>query len=335
MSLLLGALLGGVGSSLIGGLFQSSANTQNVGMQRETNQMQMDMFNRQFDYTKQTQQEAWRRDDNALQRSVKDAHLAGLSPLAALGGGANASIASAPSAPHLQAPQVDPLLSGFNLDSAIDAAIQSRRLDIEERKVLNEKEKADADRQSKMDIVNMELSQANEINLRMMSQSENQFSKKLAQELYSVNKNLEYLNSAQDWKEKKEYQETVIKEINSLMDEARGRTGGQSSAYRVYENESAYNAAYTAWVNRYKDFLKVEFSDPSKKSRMESKNVSSGAGANVAGSGVSGAAGANFNMATGDMTSMSTDYTEQDKQKLSNWFAANPVPIYRPGFRKY
>ena len=97
-------------SSMLTGLFQKGgqeeANRTNIMLTRETNKQNMDIFNRQFDYTKATQAEAWSREDNQLVRRVNDAEKAGLSPLAALGGSNQASIVSQPSAPRMEAPQI-------------------------------------------------------------------------------------------------------------------------------------------------------------------------------------------------------------------------------------
>lgn len=81
-------------------------NAMNKQIADEANKLQLDLFNQQMDYTRQTQQTEWDRADSSLQRAVADASKAGLSPLATLssGGSASGSVVSQPSAPQMHVP---------------------------------------------------------------------------------------------------------------------------------------------------------------------------------------------------------------------------------------
>ena len=103
----------GLASSLINRKSQKDTNKSNERNVDKTNALQLDMFNKQMDYTKALQQEEWARQDSAYQRTVDDLVNAGLSPLLASGGATSSgAIVSTPSAPHLSvaqaiAPQFD------------------------------------------------------------------------------------------------------------------------------------------------------------------------------------------------------------------------------------
>ena len=103
----------GLASSLINRKSQKDTNKSNERNVDKTNALQLDMFNKQMDYTKALQQEEWARQDSAYQRTVDDLVEAGLSPLLASGGSnPSGAIVSTPSAPHLSvaqaiAPQFD------------------------------------------------------------------------------------------------------------------------------------------------------------------------------------------------------------------------------------
>lgn len=103
----------GLASSLINRKAQKDTNRSNERNVDKTNALQLDMFNKQMDYTKALQQEEWRRQDSAYQRTVDDLVNAGLSPLLASGGATSSgAVVSTPSAPHLSvaqaiAPQFD------------------------------------------------------------------------------------------------------------------------------------------------------------------------------------------------------------------------------------
>lgn len=76
-------------------------NQANKDIAAANNELSLNIFNQQMDYTKALQQAEWNRADSSLQRTVADAGLAGLSPLAALGNiNPTGNIVSQPSAPN-------------------------------------------------------------------------------------------------------------------------------------------------------------------------------------------------------------------------------------------
>lgn len=336
---MLDALIPSLAGSLVTGLFhkhgQDDANRTNIMLTRETNKQNMDMFNRQFDYTKATQAEAWNREDNQLVRRVNDAEKAGLSPLAALGGSNQASIVSQPSAPRMEAPQVNSVMSGFNFDSMADAFIAGKRLEIDKqnadtqaKKVMNEKEIADQSLQQSATIEANKLETATN-NLKMqLDQNRENLDKQLAQDMIKFNGTLALQTRAQNFEEKLQYQKYLIDDINSLVNEADKKTGGQSSAYKVYTEENSYRAAMNAWTARYNDFITTQLDKPTKSSYQTGAGANSGAGISEYGTG-----GFNYQAGEHRNTGGSLDYTERDRQKVIRWLNANPVPIYRPAKR--
>lgn len=341
---LIGAALIASGAGLIGSAIgassQSSANRQN-----------MEMFNRQMDYTEQTQREAWRRDDTSLQRSVADAQAAGLSPLAALNaGGSNASVVSAPHAPNIQ-PIYDGMFASEAGGNIVDAMIADKKLQLEEEslniaktKNLNDYELRSAEIKQQATLA-ADAIKATNVNLKMqIASTEDIAEKKLLQDAYQFTTNIERLNRITDFDQRMEEQKYLIDEIDSMMKEARGKTGDISSNFKVYDDYNKYVNAFTSWTNRNKDRIDIALASPSSASSARSTSAGGSAGVNLGlggnessykgGSyGTSQSAGANMSLNGSSSVFNSTDFSIRDKAILANLLNEDPVPIYRPSGR--
>lgn len=343
---LVAAGLIGAGAGLIGNIL---SNVTNMAQQKETNLMSMEQFNKQMDYTKATQAEQWRRDDTMLQRSVADAQSAGLSPITALGLSNTSTPVSQPAAPHLMAPHVDSIMSGVNLDSAIDALIQSKKLDLDEKKYLTDDENKDLDREALLSIEADKIeAQTNNIKAQIQS-NEKIESNKLLQRVIEFNDTIALALRTQDHKEKMEYQSLIMNQINTFSAHAYKATGGRSSNFKVFDSQVACDAYNTWWSKRYNDFLATELNEPDSTSFSKSHgfNMGANAGANIGGSSGmsdsvtgagsasrsgSGLAGANAGYNTGSFDSYSNaqNWTTLNASKFAKFLAEYPYGVYKP-----
>lgn len=313
------------------------SNYKNIESQADTNETNMAIFNKQFDYTKSIQAETWRRDDSELQRRVHDAKNAGLSPLAALNGGSSGSVVSQPSAPHINAPIRDSVMSGVNMDSLVDSMLADRKLDIEQqnadtqaKKVSNDKELANQKMAQEMQIVDKQLQAANAQLQMKLEQDESQYSRSRADSLMQFNKTIALQARTQDHREKMEIQKYLLDDLKSIQDEARSRTGNLSGSYKIYTDKAAYEAAYAVWARRYADKVAEVFANPTRSSKSAGKSDS----VSLSGGLTSPAlAGGNASVGGTQSTfgSESMDITANANAEIIAWLNENPVPIYRPG----
>ena len=350
MSVMAGIMSGTGG--LLGLALNANYAKKNIALQKQTNTDAMDMFTQQMDYTKQTQAEQWRRDDTMLQRSVADAKKAGLSPLTALGLSNTSSAVSQPTAPHLQAPQVDSMFANVNFDSLADALIQSERLNLEEKKYLTDDENRDLDRAAQLSIEADKI-QATTNNIKAQIQSnENIEANKMAQKVIEFNDTIALALRTQDHKERMEYQSLIMNQINTFSAHAYKATGGRSSNFKVFDSQEACDAYNTWWSKRYNDFLATELNEPDSNSFSQAHGFDMGAnaGANVGGSSGytgsnwdrtggsaggqsgSGLAGANVGYKTGrfDSNSYMQNWTTLNASKFAKFLAEYPYGVYKP-----
>ena len=197
---------------------------------------------------------------------------------------------------------------------------------------MNGKEIADQSLQQSATIEANKLENATN-NLKMqLDQNRENLDRQLAQDMIKFNGTLALQTRAQTFDEKFQYQKYLIDDINSLVNEADKKTGGQSSAYKVYTEENSYRAAMNAWTSRYNDFITTQLDKPTKQSASQSQSsgANAGIGSNTHANGYNGGGlGLNANAGANQSTSnsISTDYSERDRQKIIQWFNSNPDHI--------
>lgn len=106
----------------------------NAGGNLITNLLNYNLQKKQFAYQQDLQKQIFAREDNAIQRQVKDLKAAGLSPTLAAGGGANAGSVVSTSAPQMN-------WSDVSLGSAFDYMKSMQQVEMnEQQKIANEKQ---------------------------------------------------------------------------------------------------------------------------------------------------------------------------------------------------
>ncbi len=307
-------------------------NERNVELQRETNAlnkqiadernaMQMDMFNQQMDYTRKVQEQEWNRADTQLQRSVADAELAGLSPLAALGAGSTGQVVSQPSAPSLQAAQ---MVSPYN-NPMNPVDFQSLRdLDRAVLDIIKQDKKSDSDEK---------------IEMYKQEQENSRFTAQLRQSSALANKQLNFENS----KESKRLQEQVrefnatleqtkiendrqykLKELDALKGYALALTGESSGNFKRVSDYNQWVADFDAWSKRYVDYSNTITADYYSTSKSKGGSGSIDLGLKGPVKGLNGGISGSGQTSDSKTESFSVYY----RHKMASFFADDPVPIY-------
>lgn len=127
--------LGSVASSLLGGIFGSSANKQNVAMQRETNVQNYKIFKEQQAW----QEDMWNKQNeyNLPQNQVQRLLAAGINPSAVFGNGSAtpAGAVGGVSSPTMVAPRVNPYQPQIDTGAAVNAYQQSQMITAQRKKL--------------------------------------------------------------------------------------------------------------------------------------------------------------------------------------------------------
>ena len=127
--------LGGIANSILGGIFGSSANSQNVAMQREINAQNYKMFKEQ----QQWSEDMWNKQNayNDPSAQVQRLLAAGINPSAVFGSGSvsEAGALTSPNVPQMQSAHVNPYQPDLKVGDAVNAFVQSELANSQRRKM--------------------------------------------------------------------------------------------------------------------------------------------------------------------------------------------------------
>lgn len=301
-------------------------NQANKDIAAANNQLSLDIFNDQMDYAKAVQQEEWNRADSSLQRTVADAGLAGLSPLAALGNvDPTGQVVSQPSAPSLSTAQmVAAQQNPFVADNLFDASLAQSLIDVfKNDKTLSSNEKIqgmkDEVEKYKFDKQFSETVRQFDATLEQNKTLENN---RLSQDWKKFNDNLSYLNKKFD----KEHAVAVSEHLSSL---AKGLTNNSSTAYKRYTDFDKYQSDFKIWLQGYAEFLgstKKDY-DSYLQSQSQHQGNNVGGGFNMLGV---GGVNADVGQSSGSSSEQSYNQSSWLSHRRTQYFNAHPVPIYWP-----
>lgn len=358
----LGAALGGLfglGSSIAtaeyGKWDNIRTNDANISMNRETNamnkqiadeanQLQLDLFNQQMDYTRQTQQTEWERADSSLQRAVADASKSGLSPLSVIasGGSPSGAIVSQPSAPNMhvptmQAAQMNPLNPAYFL-SMNDAARAAFDIIKDDRHMRSE-EKIERLKQTEENYrFEKQLRATSALTNKRLNLENSRKSKELQEQIRQFNSNLELAVTEGN----RRYAENTAKELTNYV---KNITGDASGAYRYFKGTfDEYRLELRKWGNWYSDAVAKITADY----ESDSYNLSSGVNVSANGGnsssydgklngfslgiGTGDSSSSNFGASSGASASGGETHTRSFatylKQRLASEMADNPYPVW-------
>lgn len=127
--------LGSIASSLLGGIFGSSANRQNVALQRETNEQNYKIFKENQAW----QEDMWNKQNeyNLPENQVQRLLAAGINPSSVFGNGSAtpAGAVGGVSSPTMHAPGVNPYQPQIDTGSAVNAYQQSQMITAQRKKL--------------------------------------------------------------------------------------------------------------------------------------------------------------------------------------------------------
>lgn len=229
MDLLTGAVLGG--ASLLGSIF-------NWQSQKDTNSLNVDLFNNQKDFTK----EMWNANNeyntplNQKNRLVQ----AGFNPLLAVGGinsGNSSAPAQAPNTPNLQAPQLDLNSPANSFIQAQQTDIAKQNADTQQSSVENQNKNRDIQIKALKDLNDVEIQNK----LKDLGYKDKQIDQIIAAIKYTE-KQTEYqeiLNKYADERQKAEIAETNSRSLLNMI------SGQESMSRKAYVDKT------TKWYDSF------------------------------------------------------------------------------------
>lgn len=300
-------------TGIISGIASVLGPVGNIISTAMTNKKNQQINQQNLDYqTKMTQQQ-WERDDNAHQREVADLKAAGLSPLASVGGANTSQALGAPNPIAMQAPQID-------TNQLVNSLL--------ENKALNETE-----RHNKVEegVKGLELAQHAE-EIKQKSREISIENKRVESTIKYNADYIAYLNDQLEEVQRSNQSNESLKGLQIKSEEyfksIQQQTGGKIP-YKEYFDETEYEAALTAWANKFQSFIDEFISETSQStSSSYSKNTSANGelNAQVLGSGFGSGAG----YTSGESSSGSNSFNVSQRQaaELERFYKANPMPVY-------
>ncbi len=316
----------GLASSLINRKSQKDTNKSNERNVDKTNALQLDMFNKQMDYTKALQQEEWARQDSAYQRTVDDLVEAGLSPLLASGGATSSgNIVSTPSAPHLSVAQA--------IAPQFDTTFIS---DLTRELIASETTKSVAQASNEATRLNLLSSlESSEKQLDMQIKSNEAIAEnKQFQEFQQFLTNTRLSLSISDRDSVVNFASQAHRDISNLL--------GGDVPVKVVHDYDEWQSSYTSWWSNF--MSSSTLADIENVTSSSSTSTSSGSsfgssdkasvGLGVTGSGsVSTGIGSSSNSSKSNSFGYSSQKTGSNfilTQRLQKYCRSNPYPVYYP-----
>lgn len=328
--------LAGTGLGIAGLIQNGRIQRSNINMTRDQNMWTRRAYENEFAYKQRLQSQLFARDDNRIQRSVADAQLAGLSPLAALGSGVSGNTVGGGSSgiPTLQS-------EGMDMNGQLDL-IREMMSNINATNIAKIGERI-ADKNTAVELKKI----AKDYNVAMntLRQQAEIEGRKIDTEVFSVLSNISASASAQD----KNIAMEKMKLINSDFE----KLGIPNNFGKAYTDYGEFQRAYADWSrNFYKDFsnfienkklVNTSDSETTSTSSASSTNRSNGVSGGVGlpttipglpsgsvNAGVTNSVGTSES--NGELTSKSSsrDYSVLERQALRYASSRNPRPFYNP-----
>lgn len=313
---------------------QESINKANIESQERINKANIESQEKinqeNLDYARSMTQAQWERDDNAYQRQVADLQSVGLSPLLATGAGTtpaqvyqgeSARQESAMQYPgHYQAPQ-------FDVNSLVQSISQLEQLQETRRHNKAVEGVQQGTLQTRIE--------QNQIKLSQMEQSENQFTRKLAESARQFDNNFQYLNEVFEnskSEHNREYnlrtvevatENTYKSMLSQLPDNARNLPRAYSSDLAEVEQNNTY---YYDQFNRYLSMVEDGTIKLPKRSSSHGSNHGDSAGQGI--SALSVSSSASRSQHSGEYESESISTTEEFLSSWSAYAMKNQIKFY-------